>query len=306
MKQQILTIALIIATAVGSYGQKTFKDVDYSTFDKKAKIAKLARDKSGQGHSSIEGHKITKVALVSFFVSMPENQEKYGNLTLTNSSSSSYIKFVANSLYDESKEAMKQGFKEKGIELVLYEDFTDKQKAVLNTSDGSEFLNQVTRVETDFYGAFGKFQKKTSVDIGGSAYAYQNFGTSITLPEDYSMFGAMAKAMGVDALVIINHNFDLSKGAAYSNLRMNIIGVNPISYDEAMAMGKSKMAKKLITKFYWDGVLFTTTNYDFGKPIVVAERKKDDYFNESFEGFSTFMKSAIEVTLDRYIKRAGL
>lgn len=308
MKRYLLTLALLLTFVVSGISQKTFADVDYGTFDKKAKIPKFARDKTGQGHSLIEGHKITKVALVSFFVTMPIDQDKYGggSLTFQNSASGSYIKYVANSLYDESKDAMTQAFKEKGIELLLYEDFTDEQKAILNSSDGSEFLNQTTRVVTDWYTAYGRFKETVIQDVGGSAYNYQNFGTAITLPDDYSMFGVMAKAMGVDALVIINHNFDLEKGAAYSDLRMNIIGVNPISYDEAIGKAKGKLAKKLITKFYWDGVIFTNTLFAFGKPIVVAERKKNEYFNESFEGFDTFMKSAIEVTIDHYNKRAKL
>ncbi len=286
--------------------QKSFNEIDANTFEKKATIDwKKTKDKTGQGFSDLTGLKITKVALISLSAFMPPDQDKYGSMTITSGASGGMIQAYANAMHDQSIDAMKAAFKNHGIELIAKDGFSEEQKALLNDLSGSNWLKgNVSQDRTSQYSqGYASWYKTTTWDLGRPAYDYKHFKAVVVMPKDYSMFGILAKGLGVDAVLIINHQFDLEKGAAYSEFEMTMVGLNPISFETAMGNAKSNMHKKLIEKNYLEGVPYIASISSPSKPIEVAERKKNQYGEANWTGFSDFIQNAVDVTLTYFEKR---
>jgi hypothetical protein len=306
MKKQIVFILFCSTLFFPAFSQKSFSEIDANTFEKKSRIDwKKTKDKSGQGFSDLTGLKISKVALVSFSAFMPPDQDKYGSMTVTSGASGGMIQAYANTMHDESLDAMKAAFQNHGIELIARDDFSEDQKSLLNNLSGSNWLKgKISQDRTSYYSSgYASWYKTTTWELGRPAYDYKHFKSVVVMPKDYSMFGILAKGLGVDAILIINHQFDLDKGAVYSEFQMTMVGMNPISFETAMGNAKSNMHKKLIEKNYFEGVPYIASTYSPSKPIEVAERKKNQYGEANWNGFSDFIQNAVDVTLTYFDKR---
>lgn len=307
MKMKRITIALLCAImGFHTYGQKTFSEVDSETYAKKGTIAKRKNDASGQAFSDLTGKKLEKVALISFVSMMPPDQDKYGSMTVTTGLSGNAIKQFANELYDNSIKEMKSAFQAHGAELISYEEMSDEQKEILNNLQSSKWMTRATqdeRIRTTYVSEYQTIYKKVVWDIGSPAYDYKSLKSVVLLPSDLNFLGILCQSLGVDAVLIVNNKFDLEKGAAYDEFSMNLIGINPVSFDQAMAQAKSNMHKKLIAKNYWDGVVYTESTFAFKSPVMVSERKKGDYSTPDYTGYGSFVYSAIDASLAAFEER---
>lgn len=234
--------------------------------------------KNGTGITpDLSQKEIKKVALISFTISIPH---VFTESHLTEDGN----KYFVNKLYDGSIETLKETFKKNGIELITKENMTDEQLEILS---GALAKDKILGTSLDIKQAklestYENVEKK-GVSAGIAVEGYKNWTSMDQMPIsfDLNLFGALAKALDVDAIIFVNNIVTPdSRTLTYNKTIISMFGVNP--------------SPKI------EGKKYPGLSYLYGLPYGQIS------INSEFE-IATFKKKAIQSeNLDGYDKVVSL
>lgn len=298
MKTNLITTVCICLFAFATYAQETFDELT-SIEDKK--LNKLVRErtigkpdlKEGTGlFPDLARTEIKKVALVAFTVYSPT---PIGKTTNGKVLSEEGLNHFVTKFYESNLPVLKNQFSNSGIELLTIEEMTEEQKQTLSEFATTKWMERVSKSgETEYKSSFLGYEeseRKTGVAMKG----YRNWRLGYT---EFNMVWLsepmydLAKALGVDAVVYVNHRLTM-EGKLYIN--QSIISIT--GCENAMTGGQKK---KLTAR----GLPVTQIGIDYPEPILIASFKKNEIVSENYDGFDKFVARLTSKMLGSLKKRA--
>jgi hypothetical protein len=281
--KKILISVLIFTLAQGIFAQKSFNDLVNLPAKKLNKAINVwgkndwrPDTKLGTGITpDLSQKEIKKVALVSFTISIPHI---YTEKFLTEVGN----KYFVNKMYDMSIESLKQSFSKGGIELITVDNMTREQKAILSGAEARDkiFATSLDIKQSKLEKHYEDVQEK-GISAGNAADGYKSWLITDRLPLswDLNVFGALAEAMKVDAILFVNNNvIPESRTLTFQKTIMTMIGVNPIPKVEG---------KKYPGLSYLHGLPYGQTS--IGSDFEIASFKRKKIASESMEGYDKLL-----------------
>ena len=278
MKTLLLTIAAF-ACMQSIYAQESFTELVNLPEKKLDKAIKIwgknewrPDTKTGTGITpDLSQKEIKKVALVSFTISIPHIFTESHLTTVGN-------EYFVNKLYDGSIETLREAFKKNGIELVTKENMTEDQFAILS---GAQSKDKILETSLDIKQArlestYEDVEKK-GVSAGIAVEGYKNWTSNDQMPLsfDLNLFGALTKAMDVDAILFVNNLVTPeSRTLTYNKTILTLYGENPIPKIE----GKTYPGMS-----YLHGLPYGQTSISSG--FEIARFKKKAIESENLDGY---------------------
>lgn len=283
MRKLIITAALACTTTFLAVAQKNFTElssIEDKKFDKLVKEWTIRKPdlKGGTGlFPDLAKTPIKKVALVAFTVYSPD---PIGKTTTNKALSEEGLNHFVVKMYELNLPVLKQEFSDAGIELLTIESMTNEQKSILSDFASTKWMERVSKSEEKEYKSNFIGYEETSRKTGVAMQGYRNWRLGYA---EFSMVWLsepmydLAKALGVDAVVYVNHRMSM-EGKLFAN--QTIISIT--GCENAMTGGQKK---KLTAR----GLPVTQIGLDYPKPIQIATFKKKDIENEDYEGFDQFV-----------------
>jgi hypothetical protein len=283
MRTKIVVAALACFLQIGAFAQKTFSELnslDDKMLDKLTKqwIIKKPDLKEGGGlFPDLARTEIKKVALVAFTVYSPE---PIGKTTTGKALSEEGLNHFASKLYELNLPVLKQEFSNSGIDLITIETMTDEQKQILSDFASTKWMERVSKSEEVEYKSNFLGYEQTSRKTGVAMSGYRNWRLGYV---EFNMawlsepMHDLAKAMGVDAVLYVNHRLSME-----GKLFINETVISLTGCENAMTGGK----KKFMTV---RGLPVTQIGLGYPKPIQIATFKRKDIETETYDGFDQFV-----------------
>jgi len=230
---------------------------------------------------------IKKVALVSFTISI---SHIFTESHLTTDGN----KYFVNKLYDGSIQTLTETFKKNGIDLITKESMTEEQLAILS---GAQAKDKILGTSLDIKQAklestYENVEKK-GASAGIAVEGYKNWTSNDQMPLsfDLNLFGTLAKALDVDAILFVNNIVTPeSRVLTYNKTIISMFGVNPIAKIEG---------KKYPGLSYLHGLPYgqTSINTEF----EIATFKKKAIQSENLDGYEKVVALLIDKMVE-YLK----
>lgn len=283
MRTLLITAALACTTTFLAVAQKTFtelNDLDEKKFEKLLREWTIRKPdlKGGSGlFPDLAKTPIKKVALVAFTVYSPD---PIGKTTTNKALSEEGLNHFVAKMYESNLPVLQQEFSDAGIELITIENMTNEQKSILSDFASTKWMERVSKSEKTEYKSNFLGYEETGRKTGVAMQGYRNWRLGFA---EFSMVWLsepmydLAKALGVDAVVYVNHRLSMD-GKLWAN--QTIISITGCENSVTGGQKKTLTAR---------GLPVTQIGIDYPKPIQIATFKKKDIESEDYEGFDQFV-----------------
>jgi hypothetical protein len=249
-------------------------------------------DEDGHGKTPyFPALKIKKIAIICFAVQddqqFKQSGNKYFRVTETRWTSDNAVKHITETSFPMAVNALKAFGSQNNIEFVTLGELIKSNpqlESVYNNYQleaswlGNALL--VNNIDGSIFTADG-----TRYINAASAYPDYKFGNSL---------GLMAKALGVDAVMVIqNEIFSSKEGIAFSKLSLHLLGPNPIPKKDKKYAGFNGAGYN--EAMYYLGTEFISKD----GAIVIKTDKKGKWEGEDFSGYETLVSKNIQNIFDR-------
>lgn len=304
MKQRTLFILLAICLSSVSNGLKaqsslkewadgnTLKNAEFRPKPKFYKADFINVDEDGHGMVPyFPALKIKKIAIICFATQDDQQYKQSGNkyfrVTETRWTNDNAILHINESCFPMAVNAIKNFGTQNNIEIVTLSELIKSNPQLAKVYNdyeldvswlGKALIND--NINGSIFTADG-----TKYINAASAYPDYKFGNSI---------GLLAKALGVDAVMVIqNEIFSSKEGICFSKISIHLFGPNPVPKKDKKYIGFG--GAKYNEGQYYLGTEFVNKD----GAIVIKTDKKGKWESEDFTGYETLVSKNIQNIFDR-------
>lgn len=283
-----------VAIALNLFAQDSFSEMMQfkdSKLEKINELMEIALDEKAMPGFELDITKVEmkKVALVAFSAGIaPELKDP--NAFLSNGD----LGKIALEFYKAALPALQKSFADQNIEFITKEKMTSEQQHIVqsfNKNDWNNVLKQELSVEELEYD-FEKFESGIFHGIAVDGYRNVKFSKEdnnckIARPP----FADLAKALNVDAVLIVSIQVGMPGQLVYKNTTMSLIGKNPVYPDDNFKSLRSK------------GLVYSQICNEPKSPFALGAMKMGNVDIEKFSEYDKLVKYASDKMLQYYFNR---
>lgn len=250
-------------------------------------------DEDGHGKTPyFPALKIKKIAIICFAVQddqqFKQSGNKYFRVTETRWTSDNAVKYITETSFPMAVNALKAFGSQNNVEILTLSE-------LIKNNPQLEAVYKDYQLDLSWLGG-----ALINDNINGSIFTADNtkYINAATTYPDYKFgnsVGLMAKALGVDAVMVIQNEIFNSKGdgIAFSKLSIHLLGPNPIPKKDKKYAGFNGAGYN--EAMYYLGTEFISKD----GAVVIKTDKKGKWEGEDFAGYETLVSKNIQNIFDR-------